>query len=254
MSWIPDPLIYLPDPAPVLSAKADMPDWLYWTLLLAVGVFWLPAYALAIHRGHVDKRVGVPVTLVGINFAWEFTHSLVIEQLPEQRPMNFGALLLDIVILGQALKYGYKDLPRLSRRTAQWLVLGILAYASVFLVVLTWELSDFYGIYTGLGINLFLSIAFILMLRARGSSAGQSVYVALGKCLGTLMVGFLFLFLFPDRYLLMLLAATVFVIDVAYIVLVHRQIRAEGQSPWALNRPPVTEQPTVDRLPPAVVS
>jgi hypothetical protein len=55
------------------------------------------------------------------------------------------------------------------------------------------------------------------------------------------MVGFLFFFLFPDRYLLMLLAATVFAVDVAYIVLVHRQIRAEGQSPWAFTRPPVVD-------------
>lgn len=246
MFWWPDPLIDLLHPAPAMSAAADMPDWLYWSLLAGVAVGWLPAYALAIHRAAVDKWVGIPVTLVGINLAWEFTHSLVIEQLPEQRPINFGAVVLDIFILRQALQYGHKDLPRLSKRTVQLLVLGILAYSSVFLVVLTYELSDFYGIYAGMGINLYLSIAFILMLRQRQSSAGQSLYVAIGKCLGSLMAGLLFLFLMPDRYLLQLLAATTLLVDVAYIVLVHRQIRAEGQSPWALNRPPVLEPPVLE--------
>ncbi|MFI6347981.1 hypothetical protein [Streptomyces sp. NPDC050560] len=236
--WVPDPLIDLPATAPVDTATSPMPDWLYWTLLLSVGVFWLPAYALAIHRARVDRRVGIPVLLVPVNLAWEFTHSLVLEQLPEQRPLNFGAMVLDLVILAQALRYGGRD-TGLSPGAFRWVVWGTLGYASVFLVTLTFEFGDFYGIYTGLGINIALSLAFLLMLHRRGSSAGQCLYVAFGKWLGTLMVGFLFVGLYPERHLLQLLAASVSALDIAYIVLLRRRIRAEGQSPWTLRRPPV---------------
>ncbi|CAM5491225.1 hypothetical protein SVIOM342S_02848 [Streptomyces violaceorubidus] len=51
------------------------------------------------------------------------------------------------------------------------------------------DLADPDGEYTGFGINLMMSILYIKMLEDRGSPAGQSMYIALGKWLGTLCAG-----------------------------------------------------------------
>ncbi len=238
--WWPRPLIGPAPDTPVIMKARDLPGWYNVTLVCLVGFFWLCAYVLAIRRARVDKRSGLPVIAVGLDVAWEFSYSLIVFQAPDQRPFDFAWFLLDLIIMRQALRYGPKDYPALSRLEFRKLFFAILGFSLILLPAVTIEINDYYGGYTGFGANCFVSLAFILMLQRRGSSAGQSMYIALSKLIGSVAAMILTISQFPHSRLFPVLCLTTFVLDVTYATMLHRQIRAEGASPWAFNRPPVT--------------
>ncbi|SDZ46666.1 hypothetical protein SAMN05421504_12018 [Amycolatopsis xylanica] len=238
--WWPPPIVDLANAAPVSIGQADRPDWLFWSLMGPCTVFWLLAYLFAIHRAKIDEYSGVPVLVVGVNFAWEFAGAFIVEQEAVQRPIDFCWMVLDIFILRQALKYGGKDYPTLRRRVFQGMIIGILLWTVFLVVAAAYEFGDRPGIYSGTAINVFLSLSWIFMLKRRGSSAGQSMYIAMSKFLGSFFAGWTVFVMFPGRYLFVVWFLTVWTLDIVYMVLLHRQIRAEGASPWALKRPVAT--------------
>lgn len=240
--WFPPPLIRLPSSAttePLNVAPREFTNVAFWCIVAALVGFWVLAYGLAIQRARVDKYVGIPALAVAGNFAWEFVHSLVIDQNIQQRPFNLVWLLVDVFILTQVFRYGNKDFPRMSRGAFRTLIIGTLLYAAAVMLAMTYEFRDVLGLYDGVILCTGLSASFIVTLRQRKSSAGQSMYIAISKWLGSFFAGLNTLIVYPHRSLLLLLFATVFVLDVTYIALLYRQIRAEGGSPWALNRPRV---------------
>ncbi|MDG4752610.1 hypothetical protein O7630_16820 [Micromonospora sp. WMMD718] len=239
MDWLPPALVDLPRVAPSVSAPADFRNGWFWAIVAGIAVFWILAYGLSIQRAFVDKAVGIPVVIVAINFAWEFVHSFVIDQEPAQRPANFVWFFVDIVIVTQVVRYGHRDFPRLSRRLFRRLFFGLVAIAAVQLFLMAREFRDILGMYSGCALNVGMSAAFIVMLVKRRSSAGQSVYAAICKMVGSQLAGLNVLILFPDRYLVLSWFVMMLVLDIVYVRMLYRQIRAEGQSPWNLNRPPV---------------
>jgi hypothetical protein len=217
----------------------DLPDWYYLALIFVVGFFWLAAYVLAIWRANIDHRNAIPAIAVGLNLAWEFNYSLIVYQAANQRPFNFAWFLLDIFIARQVLRYGRQDYPGTSQRDFRRFFFAIFAFALIFLPAVTLEIDDSYGAYTGLGVNCCMSLAFVMMLRRRKSSAGQSLYIAGSKGIGSLLGVVMSVSLYPHSYIIAVMGATVIILDTYYAVTLYRQIRAEGASPWAINRPPV---------------
>jgi uncharacterized membrane protein len=211
----------------------------FWIIVVGLASFWVLAYAFAIQRARVDKRVGIPSLAVAGNFAWELVHSLVIQQQASQRPFNFVWLLVDTIILSQVFRYGNKDFPSLYVRAFRRVILGTLAWAAVFMILMTRELHDVLGLYDGTILVVFVSASFIYTLQKRRSSAGQSMYIATCKWVGTFLAGLNTVFVYPHRWFVLFMFGTAFVLDVTYMVMLHRQIRAEGASPWAFNRPRV---------------
>lgn len=237
MHW--STLLGVPADPPVMAERAEVPDALFLTLLLIQGIGWIYAYVLLIHRGHVDRYLGIPLFAVVLNLGWELTFLFVLPNPPQQMPINAAWVLLDLFIIRLAFKYGRKDFPRLSASAFKRNILLALAYSMLFQILLGWELADNEGIYGALAINVYMSYAFIDLLRRRGSSAGQSLHIAIAKCVGTFAAGFMFFCWYPERYLLSLLTLTALALDLLYIRLLHRQLRAEGAAPFAINRPPV---------------
>jgi hypothetical protein len=236
MGW--STLLGVPAEPPVIMQRAEVPDALFLSLLLVQGFCWIYAYALLIHRGHVDRYLGIPVFAVVLNLTWELTFLFVLPIPRQQVPINAAWVLLDLFIIRLAFQYGRKDFPGLSAAAFKRTILLALAYSMLFQILLGWELGDNEGIYGALAINVYMSYAFIDLLRRRRSSAGQSLHIAVAKCVGTFAAGLMFFCWYPQRYLLSLLTLTVLVLDVVYIRLLHRQLRAEGASPFAINRPP----------------
>lgn len=237
--WWPDP-IFERSPTVRLSRGAeDLADWHYLSLVFIVGAFWLAAYVLAIRRANLDERNGIPAIAVAFNFAWEFNFSLIVFHAEWQRPFNFAWLLLDLYIVRQVLRYGPTDYPELSRREFKAMFFAALAFALLLLPAVTLDIDDYYGAFTGLGVNCLMSLMFIRMLRRRQSSAGQSMYIALAKGIGSLLGVVMSLSLYPYSYIIAVLGATVIVLDAVYAVALYRQIRSEGDSPWDFNRPAV---------------
>ncbi|MNY62330.1 hypothetical protein D3C86_1991250 [compost metagenome] len=82
---------------------------------------------------------------------------------------------------------------------------------------------------------MIMSVCFILMLLERRNSDGQSLVIALSKCSGTgLTVGIYYLFIVHEGHadLMNIVIGATFALDLIYIVLIYRQIKAEGKNPW----------------------
>jgi hypothetical protein len=237
MVWLPPVLIPMSQVAPVTQGPADVPDALFWALAGPTALGWLLTYVLAIRQALVDRRVGIPAYLVAVNFAWEFSLTFVLEQTPSQRQINFLWVLFNAVLLYQALRYGPRDYPALSARVFRWSFLGVLLWAAVMVVVGANEFHDREGMYTGMIIQVPLSAAFLLMLKRRGSSVGQSMQLAAAKLVGSLFAGLTAFVLYPSHHLLQVLVPTYVVLDIAYVVLLRRTMRLEGRPPWAWRGP-----------------
>ncbi|MEU4683845.1 hypothetical protein [Streptomyces xinghaiensis] len=234
MEWLPPFLIPMSQPAPVTEGAADVPDGLFWALAGPTAVGWLLTYVLAIRQAVLDGRVGIPAHMVAVNFAWEFSLTFVLEQTPTQRQINFFWLLFNSVLLYQALRLGPRDYPAVSPRVLRWTLAGVLVWASLVVVAGANEFHDRDGMYTGMIIQVPLSASFLLMLKRRGSSAGQSLHIAVAKLVGSVFAGLTAFVLYPSHHLLQVLVPTYVALDIAYVVLLRRTMRREGRPPWSL--------------------
>ncbi|WP_020673281.1 hypothetical protein [Amycolatopsis nigrescens] len=237
MDWLPPFLIPMSEVAPVTVGPADVPRVLFWMVAGPTVLGWMVTYLLAIRQAIVDGRVGVPAYMVAVNFAWEFSLTFVLEQTPTQRGINFVWVIINVFLLYQVFRYGRNDYPALSPRTFRWSIVGVLVWASLIVMAGANEFHDRDGMYIGMIINLPLSAAFILMLKRRGSSVGQSMYIATAKFVGSFFAGLTGFLVYPARVLFLVLVPTMVVLDLVYLVLLHRKMRAEGRSPWAFRAP-----------------
>lgn len=220
--------------APIARGARDLPDWYYVGLVLAVGGCWLAAYVLAIREARFSGRAGIPAVAVALNIGWEFNDSLIVNHASWQRPFNFAWLLLDLLIARQVLRYGPKDYPELPAATFRRSFFALVVFGAVFIPAVELEINDYYGAYTGLGLNAWMSLAFVVVLRRRGSTAGQSMYIAVSKGVGSLLGVVMSVSLYPHSFVIPVLGATVIALDAYYTLTLYRRFRREGASPWRL--------------------
>lgn len=202
--------------------------------LLLSGLFWTLTYLLIIVRGFQDKTYGMPFLALCANIAWEFIFAFVLPQPRPQVVVNYVWFALDAVILFQFLRYWRSD-PPLGIRNAKWfypVFMGTLAACFLAIWLLTLDLQDWEGKYAAYGQNLLMSVLFVTMFLRRRNLAGQSFYIALFKLLGTLIPCLAFFMLRPNAWFFDFLYVTIFIFDMAYLILVYRQARALGIHPW----------------------
>ena len=163
-----------------------------------------------------------------------------------QQAANLVWFCFDVVIVVQKFMYGRKEfrksLPGLPDALFYWNAVGALAisFGAVYLSALDW--NDDNGKYSAYLMNVLVSFAFISMLQRTQSLEGQSIYVGVGKFLGTLSPTILATLEWSQSgefRLLPFLGAVCFVYDIAYIVLLARQYRREGLT--VLTRRPVAD-------------
>jgi hypothetical protein len=216
---------------PVDSVRQVIPGWAENILNPIIGASWLVVYLMVVRRGFRDRYLCIPLVAAGFNIAWEFAYSMVFQQQTQLRIFNTLWFLLDIVIITQAYQYGRKDYPSLSPRLYALAVTGLLAFSFPFMVLIGHELGDREGGYPAFGLLVFMSFAFISVLWRRGSTVGQTMYIAVIKMIGGLASSILFFNWYPERTLLYLFYVSAFVLDWIYIVMLYRRFRAEGRSP-----------------------
>ncbi|SFD64289.1 hypothetical protein SAMN04487819_101506 [Actinopolyspora alba] len=234
MSWLPPFLVPMSDVAPVTIEAVDIPRRLFWSVAGPTVVGWLLTYLLSIRQTILDGRIAVPAYMVAVNFSWEFSLGFILEQTPSQRQINTVWAVINVFLFYQAFRYGPRDYPHLSRFTFRALLGGLAVWSSLVVMAGANEFHDCDGMYIGMIINVFLSAAFILMLRRRNSSVGQSLHIAVAKFLGTFSAGLTGFLLYPSRVLFLVLIPTMVVLDIVYIVLLYRRMRLEGRNPWSL--------------------
>ena len=77
-----------------------------------------------------------------------------------------------------------------------------------------------------------MSVLFVAMLLRRQDIKGQSIYIALGKIVGTLLPSILFFLRFPNSPLLNFLYVCIFIFDLIYVVLLYAKHKDLGINPW----------------------
>lgn len=217
------------------------------------------AYLAIIYRGFKDRTYGMPIAALAANLSWEAIYGFLLNPFGDHiHTLSIPAFFVDLCIAWQCLRYGPKDftIPLVKRYFPLFFGGAILiAFPLLYLGFIEFEDPD--GEYTGFGINLTMSILFVAMLLRRDSPAGQSMYIAVGKWLGTLFAWIataltvttdsarqwpdnLWEFFsrsithtaYPLTPMINVLYGITFLVDIFYIVLLYRKLKEHGISPW----------------------
>lgn len=232
-------------------------------IVVATGVlcvlFWAIAYFAIIYRGFRDKSYGMPAIALVANLSWESIYGFVLDPLGDHiHLLSIPCFLIDLVIAWQVLAYGPKDFssPLVRRYFRPTVCAGVaVAFPVTYLAFL--EFDDPLGEYTGFGINFMMSMLFVAMLLRRDGVAGQSMYVAVSKWLGTLFAWIATALTvttsetrplpespwsfvttsvthteYPLTPLINVLYLVIFVVDIGYILLLHQRLKRERFAPW----------------------
>ena len=236
---------------------------LYDILTLVSGIFWTIVYIDIIYRGFKDKTCGMPLMVLGLNWAWEFQFAFmgsplfpegsffhITDQTPVQRGVDAVWFLFDCVILYLKFKYGRdeynKALPGFGKKMFVPYILFILFISFQAVWFISIELEDHQGAYAAYQQNIFISSLYIPMLMRKGNTDGQSMIIAICKCLGTLAPDVLggivlirsyhvpvqqFLYMETMPYMKLLIGSCL-MFDIIYIISLYKTFKKEGKNPW----------------------
>lgn len=199
-------------------------------LKVLMGLCWTLTYLLIIHRGFADQAVGMPLVSLATNISWEFIFAFVYPHRKTQRAVNAAWFCLDLVILWQIFQFG--NTVGLPDALFYLFVILTLVTAYALTLLVTRHFQDWRGQYTAFGGNLLMSVLFITMLIDRGNLAGQSLYIALFKLLGTAISALAFYRYYPVPRIIHWLGLAIFIFDVIYLVMVYQQSIRLGLSVW----------------------
>ena len=192
-------------------------------ILVAIsGVAWSAVYVQSIRVGFKQKTYAMPLFALGLNICWEgiyaYTDLFVRGDISAQAIANTAWFLLDIVILVTYFKFAGSECRTETERKyfVPWTVLALIT-CFVLQVLFIYEYGDVAGEkYSAYLQNLAMSLCYLYMLRARGSSKGQSQVIAVSKCLGTLaptIIGVM-----EGNDFILITGILCFVFDVIYII------------------------------------
>lgn len=193
---------------------------------------WLVAYIDAIRIGHRDKTYCVPFVAIALNITWETIGASWYIRNGSLNFFSFTYLLwgvLDVLILVTYFKYGYQDFFAAFGKNKRFFVrssLFILLLAGMWQLVYCKTYSNDWLIDTSYNQNLLMSLLFVCMLWSRKSSRGQSMTIAIGKCVGTLgstLQGYITM----HNTFMAGMGTLCFIVDIIYIILLYRTIREE---------------------------
>ena len=187
--------------------------------VISTGIFWSLVYVLIIRQGFKDKATGMPMAALCANICWEFIFSFVYPLEGIKVMVTIIWFLLDVIIMLQFIKYGRKEFGKLYsiKYFYPTFLIAMLLSFSIITASAT-EFNDFEGIYAAFSQNLMMSILFIPFLLNRGSTKGQSVFIALFKMIGSLIPAVSFYLFYSSGFINLLCIAT-FVFDMIYLIL-----------------------------------
>ena len=193
-------------------------------LTLVSGISWSIVYIDMIYRGFRDRTYGMPLFALAFNIAWELMFAFLAGvEFGLQRVVNTVWFLLDAVIVYLYFRYGRREFPGAwARFFVPW---SLAAFLVAFLVIYVahFEFEDFWGArYSAFTQNLLMSVLFIGMLLRRNNVDGQSMYIAIFKCLGTLAPTIQMYFQTGSR-LILVLGLGCFMYDVIYIGMLYQK-------------------------------
>lgn len=161
-------------------------------LIIISGICWSIVYADSIRTGFKQKTYCMPLFALGLNIAWEgiyaFTDLFIRKNIGAQAIANTAWFLLDIFIVVTWFKYGKKEMDSELKQKyfIPWTVI-VLVSCFVLQILFMIEFGDVEGEkYSAFLQNIAMSVAYLYMLHQRQSSKGQTITIAVCKCIGTL--------------------------------------------------------------------
>jgi hypothetical protein len=200
------------------------------TMTILTAVSWLLAYIFIIIRSFRDKAYGMPFVALSFNICWELLFATVLRDgVWLHEATNTAWVALDVVILAAYFRYGQAESPFPRNRLLFYVYsFFMLAATAGFIYFLCREIHDTYGVLMAHIQNLMMSVLFINLLLTRGNTAGQSVWIAAAKMVGTLSITVLYL-----HWHLKFLAFTgllIFFFDMVYLLMLVNK----GQLVWPI--------------------
>jgi len=165
-------------------------------LILLGGICWTIVYIELIFLGFKEKTYGMPFIALALNFTWEALHSYLGLKNDISNIQTWIILIwfiLDTVIVCTYLIYGKKYFPKQSSKlyfTPWTIIIFLMSFVLQYCFIL--EFGNIGKIYSAFIQNLIMSILFINMIVNRTTTAGQSLTIAINKCIGTLALTILF--------------------------------------------------------------
>lgn len=203
-------------------------------LIITSGICWSVVYADSIRIGFRQKTYCMPLFALGLNIAWEgiysFTDLFLRHSYGAQAFANAVWFILDIFIVITFLKYGKEEVHgQLGKKLFFfWAILALIA-CFVLQILFFVEFGDVEGEkYSAFLQNLAMSVSYLYLLNRRRSSAGQSMRIAICKCIGTLTPT-IFGTIEGNTFILVT-GILCFLFDLLYIYCLHYVIQKEKEA------------------------
>lgn len=206
------------------------------TLAVIMGICWIITYIDAIRIGFRDKTYCIPLFALTLNMTWAafYLYDELISQSPSavQVVYKLAWFCLSIPLLITYLRYGKQDCRSdLERKLFVPGVIFALVVSAALQIIFFYSLSAPAGnIISSFLQNVLMSVLFIAMLYRRQGTKGQSMLIAVAKCLGTsaatirvTLIGGVNPFVIPTGII-------IFITDVIYIVLLFYTRKQENKS------------------------
>ena len=200
-------------------------------LIIISGICWSAVYVDSIRTGFKQKTYCMPLFALGLNIAWEgiyaYTDLFIRKDIGAQALANTAWFLLDIFIVVTFFKFGKEEADgELGKKFfVPWTVI-VLICCFVLQILFMVEFGDIAGEkYSAFLQNIAMSIAYLYMLNRRKSSKGQTMLIAICKCIGTLTPT---IFGTIEGNMFILVTGVIcFIFDMIYIYCLHHVIQKE---------------------------
>lgn len=198
------------------------------------GLGWIVAYIEALRVGFRDKSYGIPFLTLALNFTWEAYYTY-------QGYLVFGShvstyvnciwVLIDIGILYTYFKYANQEV-KAEKNT--FYIQAILFLTGCFLLqhfAFLWLGIVNGALYVGYFINFLMSFLFVRMYLRRPDLKGQSLLIAIPKCIGTFSTTILFGIIGSKtaggvHEAILYIGLIIFVTDLIYIYLLAKRMKS----------------------------
>jgi hypothetical protein len=213
------------DPSPVLVVGA-----------VVFNLLWLTLYALVIRRGFLEKTFGIPAVALVVNLTWDVIGTVVLPSPMPQLAFNVIYIVLDLIIIYQVARFWRSDFANVPPLQFYGFAIFTLIFSFALMYSFIVEFNDLLADHAA-WIDTFINSAlFIAMFYRRPDLLGQSLYIGLCKLIGTgaMMLG-LTISPWPGTenwITLPVLYVGIFILDLAYVLLVYQRGRALRIDIW----------------------
>ena len=161
-------------------------------LIIISGICWSIVYVESIRMGFKQKTYAMPLFALGLNIVWEglyaFTDLFVRQSIGAQAIANTCWFFLDCVIVYTYFKFGKNECKTETERKwfVPWSILVFATCIALQVLFYCWFGSVEGEKYAAYLQNIVMSLMYLSMLKERKSDKGQSMTIAVCKCIGTL--------------------------------------------------------------------